>query len=149
MVLEKETQATVSIATVNPNAVVYAIVEQATGSVINIVLWDGVEEWAPDDGFLAIQSDSAQIGWSYVDGKFNPPPVVPPTAEETLARNTAIRDSLLASATLAIAPLQDAVDLDDATAAETALLKKWKQFRVAVNRIDLTLESPSWPDQPA
>lgn len=58
------------------------------------------------------------------------------------------RDRLLGTATLRIAPLQDAVDLDDATAAEVALLKKWKQFRVAVNRVDLTEENPAWPEQP-
>jgi hypothetical protein len=49
---------------------------------------------------------------------------------------------------LAIAPLQDAVDLDEATQAETDQLKKWKQYRVAVNRIDLTQASPVWPLQP-
>ncbi|BFT62419.1 tail fiber assembly protein [Pseudomonas moorei] len=62
--------------------------------------------------------------------------------------NTSTHNYLVAQATLAIAPLQDAVDLDDATAEETALLKKWKQYRVAVNRIDLTQPYPIWPPQP-
>jgi len=133
----------------NSNAVVYAVVEETTGAVVNIVLWDGIEEWSPAEGLVAIKSDEAQIGWTYAAGQFSPPPVPKLSPEEILARNTLTRDSLLAIATLAISPLQDAVDLDDATAGETALLKKWKQYRVAVNRMDLTLENVPWPDAPA
>ncbi|MCF7544353.1 tail fiber assembly protein [Pseudomonas petrae] len=66
-----------------------------------------------------------------------------------LELNKAGRDRLLQIATLSIAPLQDAVDLDDATVSETALLKAWKQYRVAVNRIDLTGDIAEWPVQPA
>lgn len=87
-------------------------------------------------------------GWSYLDGVFSPYHAPIPTPAEILARNVVARDYYLGVATLAIAPLQDAVDLDDATPADLALLKKWKQFRVAVNRIDLKLESPVWPDLP-
>lgn len=39
----------------------------------------------------------------------------------------------------AIAPLQDAVDLEEATPEEEAKLKLWKKYRVALNRL---------PDQP-
>lgn len=128
----------------------YAVI--ADGIVVNVALWDGVTEWTPGDNLLVVQSDTAQIGWSYVDGEFvAPPPVVtpPPTPAEILANNAAVRDQLLAKATRAIAPLQDAVDLEDATETEIALLKKWKQYRVAVNRVDLTLAVPSWPAEPA
>lgn len=59
------------------------------------------------------------------------------------------RDKLLALATLRIDPLQDAVDLEEATPAEIALLKKWKQFRIAVNRVDITAVPLVWPTQPA
>jgi hypothetical protein len=72
-----------------------------------------------------------------------------PSPAEVLATNMATRDALLAQAAIAIAPLQDAVDLDEATAAETALLKLWKQYRVAVNRVDLTQASPAWPTAPS
>lgn len=67
----------------------------------------------------------------------------------SVSMNTGGRDTLLMQAALAIAPLQDAVDLDVATDAETALLKLWKQYRVAVNRVDLTQASPTWPIAPA
>lgn len=48
-----------------------------------------------------------------------------------------------ASADTAIAPLQDAVDLDDATDIEADLLKRWKRYRVALNRLP---DQPGYPD---
>lgn len=129
----------------------YVIVDISTGMVTNMIVWDGEAEWAPEEGSVAIQSEDAQTGWTYADGVFTSPPVPepePPTAEQILEGNTMRRDALLAEATLAIAPLQDAVDLEDATSSEVALLRKWKQFRVAVNRIDLSLAEPGWPDRP-
>lgn len=72
-----------------------------------------------------------------------------PSAADILAANTATRDALLAQATQAINPLQDAVDLEEATASETALLKLWKQYRVAVNRVDLAQQYPAWPNTPS
>lgn len=63
-----------------------------------------------------------------------------------LAQQTAVtyaeRDRLMAWATVRIAPLQDAVDIDDATPADIALLEKWKQYRVALNRIQ---DQPGFP----
>lgn len=76
----------------------------------------------------------------------------PQSPEQILASALALRDSLLATATLRINPLQDAVDLDDATDADAALLKKWKQYRVAVNRIPDQVGFPDkidWPLQPS
>ncbi|MCU7647119.1 tail fiber assembly protein [Pseudomonas piscis] len=61
------------------------------------------------------------------------------------------RDQLLGEAAIRISPLQDAVDLGDATTAEEAELKKWKQYRVAVNRVDQQPGFPravSWPPAP-
>lgn len=54
--------------------------------------------------------------------------------------------NLLAVATSAIAPLQDAVDLDMATEIETALLLEWKKYRVLLNRVDTS--KPEWPTPP-
>lgn len=75
--------------------------------------------------------------------------LMPP--DTTLIDANAKRDDLLALAGLRIAPLQDAVDLDDATAADIANLKLWKQYRVAVNRISSQAGFPTvidWPAQP-
>lgn len=48
-----------------------------------------------------------------------------------------------AAADYAIAPLQDAVDLDDATDVEAAALKAWKKYRVALSRVP---DQPGYPD---
>ncbi|WP_301542461.1 tail fiber assembly protein [Cupriavidus basilensis] len=65
------------------------------------------------------------------------------------AVNTSARDSLLSSAALRIAPLQDAVDLETATDEEKSTLEAWKQYRVSVMRTDLGVRAPSWPSTPA
>lgn len=82
----------------------------------------------------------------------NPPELEPaPVPAMTAEQATVQRDSLLAFATLRIAPLQDAVDLDEATVAEIAALKAWKQYRVALNRIQLQPGFPGaidWPVAP-
>lgn len=59
------------------------------------------------------------------------------------------RLSLMGNASDMIAPLQDAVDLGDSTSEEEALLKIWKQYRVALNRLDIS-KAPdiSWPVKP-
>lgn len=60
------------------------------------------------------------------------------------------KSALRYSADAAIAPLQDAVDLDMATDEEIALLKQWKTYRVLLNRVDTsTAPDISWPALPA
>jgi len=57
-----------------------------------------------------------------------------------------------AQADQAIAPLQDAVDLDEASQAEADLLKAWKRYRVALNRVPEQPGYPAsidWPAPPA
>jgi len=126
----------------------------ADGVVYELLTTDGdiTEMFPPGMEWIALgeaDSDVAQ-GWIYdaATEAFTAPVPPVPTPENIVSTNTATKTFLLALATVAIAPLQDAVDLDDATEADLALLKKWKQYRVAVNRIDLTLKDPAWPDQP-
>ncbi|THD43913.1 tail fiber assembly protein [Enterobacteriaceae bacterium ML5] len=72
------------------------------------------------------------------------------TSAELMEQAQAKRDSLMAVATAAIAPLQDAVDIDEATDAEISLLKEWKKYRVELNRLDLsTAPNIDWPATPA
>jgi hypothetical protein len=92
---------------------------------------------------------NVKVGDAYSGGQFLPYTPPPPTPAEVLARNTRTRDDALSLATKRIAPLQDAVDLDMATAAETAALASWKRYRVDVNRVDLNSVSPNWPVEPA
>ena len=56
----------------------YAIID-ATTSVINTVIWDGLPSWTPPDGCIAVvipEGSNAGIGWTYVDGEFIAPPEV-------------------------------------------------------------------------
>ncbi|WP_223554917.1 tail fiber assembly protein [Pseudomonas sp. BF-R-01] len=76
----------------------------------------------------------------------------PPTSAELASAAFGKRDSFLFTAGLRIAPLQDAVDLGDATAADADKLRLWKQYRVAVNRITDQPSFPQnidWPPQPS
>ncbi|WP_342649073.1 tail fiber assembly protein [Pseudomonas sp. REB1044] len=80
------------------------------------------------------------------------PPMPEPEPADPLTAAQAEAARLRAIADSAIAPLQDAVDLDDATEAEEALLKQWKRYRVALNRLPEQPGYPSaidWPAPPA
>lgn len=84
-------------------------------------------------------SPMPQEGWTLSDGSFNKPAPPPLTAAQILS----LRDDRLALAALRIAPLEDAVSLGEATAAEEAALLAWRRYRVAWNRID---QQPGFPD---
>lgn len=43
------------------------------GLVENVIIWDGLGEWKPEEGCVAIRSDDAQIGWVYDGETFSPP----------------------------------------------------------------------------
>lgn len=73
-------------------------------------------------------------------------------AEQMLAAVVAEIAQRRAAADTAIAPLQDAVDLDEATETEAAALKQWKRYRVALNRLPDQPGYPAtidWPAPPA
>lgn len=66
--------------------------------VVNIIDYDTAPSNPPpgfDDGYIAVQSDTAQIGWEYVDGQFIAPPEPTPTPDELKARCKAIAVSIL------------------------------------------------------
>lgn len=73
----------------------------------------------------------------------------PKTKEQHIAEAEQQKQSLLAEANNAIAPLQDAVDLDMATDEEKAQLTAWKTYRVLLNRVDTSLApNIDWPEKP-
>lgn len=56
----------------------YVIINEATGSVVNVVEWDGSAQWSPPRGTIAIQSGEGGIGDAW-DGKaFTSPPQAQP-----------------------------------------------------------------------
>ncbi|PAA08974.1 hypothetical protein CJU78_09455 [Pseudomonas fragi] len=73
------------------------------------------------------------------------------TPEQVKAATLGMRDELLGVATRRIAPLQDAIDLGEDTPADVENLKLWKQYRVALSRIDQQPGFPgtvAWPAAP-
>lgn len=72
-----------------------------------------------------------------------------PTEEEVIARNTQKKNSLMKLATDEIYPLQDAVDLGEATDDEKNKLTSLKKYRVALNRVDVSAAVLEWPEFPA
>lgn len=70
-------------------------------------------------------------------------------AAALLAQVAAQATSLRLVADTAIAPLQDAVELEEATEAEAALLKEWKRYRVALSRVPEQAGYPATVDWPA
>lgn len=105
---------------------------------------DGVEI---DDSVFEEFSQSPPVGKSRgsIEGMPAWIDLPPPTKEQLVANAEAEKSSLLALARISIAPLQDAVDIEDATDEEIAMLKKWKQFSVAVNRVDTSKASANNP----
>lgn len=126
----------------------YAIINSATGLVENSVIWDGQEDWAIPDGYEAVETEYASIGWSYSNGKFIAPPVEPPSAEEVLAANTATLAALNARAVSAMTPLLLSLQLGNATVDETASAQAWQAYSRALDEVNLTEEHPLWPETP-
>lgn len=92
-------------------------------------------------------ADSIAGRWVFNDGKITERVY---TLSELINQANAVRSGLMADAMLKIAPLQDAVDIDDATEDEIARLKDWKKYRVALSRLDLsTAPDITWPEIPA
>ncbi|WEZ90470.1 tail fiber assembly protein [Pseudomonas sp. NyZ480] len=73
-------------------------------------------------------------------------------ADQLLATVTADLAQRRAVADAAIAPLQDAVELEEATEAEVALLREWKRYRLTLIRLPEQEGYPTsidWPASPA
>lgn len=50
----------------------YAVINQQSNIVDNVILWDGVSDWRPPVGFYvqSLEGTEAGIGWTYTSGKF-------------------------------------------------------------------------------
>ncbi|AVD90724.1 hypothetical protein C4Q26_01755 [Pseudomonas sp. SWI44] len=73
-------------------------------------------------------------------------------ADQLLATVTADLAQRRAVADAVIAPLQDAVELEEATEAEVALLREWKRYRLTLIRLPEQEGYPTsidWPAPPA
>lgn len=75
---------------------------------------------------------------------------IPPlSSEENVMVATSKKNILISEASAVIAPLQDAVDLEMSTSEEEGKLKKWKIYRVLLNRVNVSAGSEiTWPNKP-
>jgi len=52
----------------------YAIIKD--GAVVNLVIWDGGDDWAPPDGTVAVEvpvGTFVDTAYTYLNGAFSPP----------------------------------------------------------------------------
>lgn len=109
----------------------------------------GVEvDEATKESFTGAAPEGKRLG---ADKKGNPAWVdmPPPSREQLVSDANAKKQTLIAEATVAIAPLGDAVDFGMATDEEVKSLKEWKKYRIMLNRIDaLMAPDIEWPVKP-
>jgi hypothetical protein len=144
----------------------WAMINVETNRVDSVVVWDGnLETWAPPEGYIMVIAGDAGIGWTYVDGVFIQPPVIPPTPEEVLASQSAKLQAAIQLAaaqknalTERISQINDAIDFGDVTPAEeaelpvrTSQLAAWKRYATLLGRVTAQAgwyETVVWPAQP-
>jgi hypothetical protein len=81
-------------------------------------------------------------------GKIGKCPFPPATAEEVLSANISTQTMLAADASRAMTPLLLSLQLGEATDEETAAARTWQAYSRTLKAVDLTVESPAWPDKP-
>ena len=114
----------------------YVLVDLTTNQIVNHILLEDGAEWAPPPGQVAVQHDTAGIGWSYDGSVFTAPPP-PPIDWRPLA--------------------QSALDKSDVTVlrcveAGVALPPEWATYRQGLRDIiagEATGPLPVRPDYPA
>lgn len=144
----------------------WAIINTATNTVENIIVWDGVTDMGElPHGYIIMHHDFVNIGWILEDGELKMPPAPPPTPEEHLQSQTTKLRSLMAltnsqkvSLGQRVATLNDAVELEMATpeeelelAEKQSHLTDWKKYGVYLGRVTSQEgwhENPVWPEQP-
>lgn len=94
-----------------PNLIRHAILKN--GVVVNIIEYDVAQNGTPDgldDSCVAVATETGQIGWSYLDGKFidpNPPTApVPPSKDELDAAAALQYQKLIALRSMSPAQVQ-------------------------------------------
>ncbi|MEN5305327.1 tail fiber assembly protein [Pseudomonas sp. TWI628] len=129
----------------------YVINQMDAGASVATSFADGVllvsvaKEGEPAD---LLHSITLHVSVEELPVPLPPEPVPADSLQQALEEASRLR----AIADAAIAPLQDAVDLEEATDPEIALLKEWKRFRVALSRLPEQAGYPNeidWPTLPA
>jgi len=125
----------------------YAIIDG--NNVINIIDYDTAPSNPPlgfDEPIIAVQSDTAQIGWTYIDDQFIAPFVPPPTPEELIAQCKTTASGILAST-----DWTSIADVGDPTKANPYLVNQAEfiAYRSTVRGYAVNpVVDPIWPTQP-
>jgi hypothetical protein len=125
----------------------YAIIDGI--NVINAIDYD-TEPSNPPPGFespiIAMQSDTAGPGWTYVDGVFIAPPTPAPTPEELIAQCKQIAVGILNST-----DWTSIADVGDPAKANPYLVNQadFISYRSAVRALAVNpVANPVWPVEP-
>jgi hypothetical protein len=125
----------------------YAIIDGV--NVINIIDYDTAPN-NPPPGFespiIAVQSDTASPGWTYVNGQFIAPPVPEPTPEELIEKCKATASSILSSTDWTAIP-----DVADSTKSNPYLMNQaeFVAYRSAVRNYAVNpVSNPTFPSAP-
>ena len=126
----------------------YAIIDGI--NVINIIQYEE-QPSNPPPGFeapiIAVQSDTASIGWTYVDGQFIDPYVPPvPTPEELIAQCKSTASGILASTDWTAIP-----DVADPLKSNPYLMNQdeFVAYRSTVRNLAVNpVENPTFPTAP-
>jgi hypothetical protein len=125
----------------------YAIIDGI--NVINVIDYDTPPS-NPPPGFespiIAVQSDTAQIGWTYVNGQFIAPIPPAPTPEELIAQCKSIATGILNSTDWTSIP-----DVGDPTKANPYLMNQAEfiAYRSTVRGYAVNpVENPTFPTAP-
>jgi hypothetical protein len=125
----------------------YAIIDGI--NVINIIQYEE-QPTNPPPGFespiIAVQSDTAGIGWTYIDGQFIAPPVPAPTPEELIFQCKQKATTILQST-----DWTSIADVGDPTKANPYLINQAEfiAYRSTVRGYAVNpVANPVWPTAP-
>lgn len=114
--------------------------------------WPGFYVRVADEDYLALMAGQATGKVIAPDKQCYPVLVDPPapTQEELVTLASAEKTLLMKVASEVLTPLLDAEELGIATDDERAALKRWRLYRVMLNRLDIsTAPDIQWPELPA
>jgi len=125
----------------------YAIIDGI--NVVNIIEYEE-QPSTPPPGFespiIAVQSNTASIGWTYVDGQFIAPYIPPPTPEELIAQCKATAQGILSNT-----DWTSIADVGDPTKANPYLINQaeFVSYRSVIRNYAVNpVVDPVWPTQP-
>ena len=125
----------------------YAIIDGI--NIINVIDYDTPPS-NPPPGFespiIAVQSDTASPGWTYVNGQFIAPPVPAPTPEELIAKCKATAFNILSSTDWTAIP-----DVADSTKSNPYLINQseFVAYRSIVRNYAVNpVTNPTFPSAP-